>query len=68
MHNMEKEMKLPKVIGKRTRVLAPILRKWKKLNPKADWGDFLQLGISESQSIRKIAGKRYGHLLTVEAA
>ena len=60
---------LPTHIGLRTTHtdLAPLLTKWKQLNPKRDWKDLLEAALRGDSPLVALAGKRHAHLVNGKA-
>ncbi len=57
------EKELPETIGMVTSGLEPLLLKWRQQNQNVAWGVLLRQSLRSNPEIRKLAGKRYAHLL-----
>ena len=57
--------RLPSHIALRTdrTVLAPLLRKWRRLNPTREWKDLLEAALAGESPLVALAGKRHAHLV-----
>lgn len=54
---------LPATIGLRTDELAPLLLKWRQRNPGVTWKHLLRCALLAYPDFRKLAGRRYAHLV-----
>lgn len=55
--------KLPGTIGIATVEFEPILKIWRQRNRGVPWSEFLRRAIKNDPEVRKLAGKRYRHLV-----
>lgn len=60
---------LPTHIGLRTAKtdLAPLLMKWRRQNPTAEWKDLLEDALRGRSPLPQLAGKRHAHLVQQDA-
>lgn len=54
---------LPETIGMVTSGLEPLLLKWREQNQGVPWGVLIRRSIKSNPEIKKLAGKRYSHLV-----
>lgn len=57
---------LPSLIGVRTEEFAPLLKKWRRANPRTQWKRLLMRGLNSE--LRPFVTKRTAHLVEAEVA
>lgn len=65
---MNKDMDVKKravkpIVGFRPAELSPLMNLWLEKNPFGDISDLLRQSLRTNPELRKLAGKRYAHLL-----
>lgn len=60
---MDDEIIIPGTIGIQTKEFVPILQKWRRQHRGVPWSEFLRGTIRRDPEIRRLAGKRFSHLV-----
>lgn len=61
--NGSEKREVKAIVGFRPAELAPLMNAWLQVNPYRDISDLMRQSLKANPELRKLAGKRYSHLL-----